>query len=59
MVKVKILTETLTYPHKQIHHVWNEACIDDLLDLSVLPCCDVGQSPGCLLLNVGLFVAQQ
>lgn len=50
---------TKTYPHKHIDHVRNKACVDDLLDLGVLPCCDVGQSPGRLLLNVGFFVAQQ
>lgn len=37
----------------------NKACVDNLLDLRVLPCSDVGQSPGRLLLDVGFFVAQQ
>lgn len=48
-----------TYPNKHINHVRNKARVDDLLNLGVLPCCDVGQSPGCLLLHVGFFVAQQ
>lgn len=47
------------YPHKHVNQVRNKACVDDLLDLGVLPCCDVGQSPCCLLLNIGFFVAQQ
>lgn len=52
-------TNESTYPHKHINQVGNEACIDDFLDLGVPSCGDVGQSPGCLLLNVGFVVAKQ
>lgn len=48
-----------TYLHQCVDQVRYEACVDDLLDLAVFPCCDVGQSPGGLLLNVGLLVAQE
>lgn len=48
-----------TYPQECFNHVGNYSCIDDFLDLGVSACSDVGQSPSCLLLNIGFFVAQQ
>lgn len=58
----KFLTErrnATTHLHQCLDQVRNETRVDDLLDLGVPPCGDVGQSPRCLLLDVGLFVAQQ
>lgn len=48
----------MAYPHKNIDQMWKEASVDDFLNLGVFPRRDVGQSPGGLLLNVGLVVAQ-
>lgn len=62
MFSIFVSFTTITLPrmylHEHVDHVGNEACVDDFLDLGVLPRRDVGQSPGCLLLDVGLFVAQ-
>lgn len=44
---------------QDLHQHGHQACIDDLLDLGVLPCSDIGQGPGSLFLDIGLVVAQQ
>lgn len=57
--QVREIRPIKTYPCKCFHQVWNKARVDDLLDLGVPSCSDVGQSPRCLFLDVGFFVTQQ
>ena len=44
---------------KHFYQDGHQACIDDLLDLSVFSSGDVGHGPGCLLLDVAFIVAKQ
>lgn len=50
---------TVVHLLQDLHQDRHQAGLDHLLDLGVFARRDVGQCPGRLLLDVGLFVAQQ